>query len=243
MPADPSREEKHRLEQLRRYDLLDSPPDGAINDITALAATLCGTPMAVISLVDEDRIWFKARYGDDPPQIDREPGLCASAAFADSCYEIRDALDDPRSLNNSLVRGEFGLRFYAAAPLVTANAARLGALAVLDREPRKLEEAQRAGLERLADIVVGEMELRLRLLNEMRERGELGVGERPPSDDPKIIRDDQVPNPLRLHPSPRLLGSDRGGDRLDVGAHDVLKAHASLPREAVRGKTSLRERT
>ena len=175
-------EEQDRLAKLRRYDILDSPPDGAFDTVTTLAATLCGTPMAVVSLVDEDRIWFKARYGIQADQVQREPGLCCSAMFSEGCYEVRDALAHPDSLNHSLVRGQFGLRFYAAAPLRTHDGARLGTLAVLDREPRELDPGQKQGLEKLAQVVVDEMELRLQTLEDL-QRQEEGPAESGPVED------------------------------------------------------------
>ena len=99
--------------RLRRYAILDTPPDGSFDHVAAIAARLFDVPIAIVSLVDEDRIWFKAHHGLDIEQIDRSPGLCASAILQADPYVLTDASCDPRSLANPLVAGEFGLRFYA----------------------------------------------------------------------------------------------------------------------------------
>lgn len=153
--------EAARIAAVRRYDILDSPPDGAFDRITALAARRLEVPIAIISIVDEDRIWFKSHHGLPVKQIDRAPGLCASAILADAPYLIEDARKDPRSLANPLVAGEFGLRFYAAVPLTTGDGYNLGTLCVIDQESRKIEEAQVEDLKDLASIVMDQLELRL----------------------------------------------------------------------------------
>ncbi|MEO6388123.1 MAG: histidine kinase dimerization/phosphoacceptor domain -containing protein [Croceibacterium sp.] len=150
-----------RLAAVRRYDILDSPPDGAFDRITALAARRLKVPIAIISIVDEDRIWFKSHYGLPVEQIDREPGLCASAIMGDTPYLIEDARSDPRSLANPLVAGDFGLRFYAAVPLATSDGHNLGTLCVIDKEPRPIDNDQIEDLKDLASIVMDQLELRL----------------------------------------------------------------------------------
>src|SRR5438552_19081448 len=100
--------ETERLKALRRYSILDTPSDGSFDHITALAAELFRVPIALISLVDRDRIWFKSRHGLDAQQIARDPGLCASAIFSPDVYHVRDAVNDPRPLANPPVVGEFG---------------------------------------------------------------------------------------------------------------------------------------
>ncbi len=155
-------QERERLNVLRAYQILDTPPDGAFDHITQLAAQFYGVPISLISLVDEDRIWFKSRYGlDGVEQIDRVPGLCGSSTFADGAYVVRDALTDPRTLDNPLVRGEFGLRFYAAAPLITHDGYRLGNINIIDFQPRDLTTEQELALHLFAKIVMDQMELRL----------------------------------------------------------------------------------
>src|SRR5688500_15793951 len=111
-PAGETETEVARVEALRRYQILDTPPDGSFDHIVAIAAKLFDVPIAIVSLVDHDRIWFKARHGIGVQQIDRDPGLCASAILQSDPYILTDASCDPRSLANPLVAGDFGLRFY-----------------------------------------------------------------------------------------------------------------------------------
>ena len=154
-------QEARRLVALRTYEILDTPPDGCFDRVTAIAAQLFSAPIAIVSLVDEDRIWFKSHHGLDVQQIDRGPGLCASAILQDRPYIIEDARRDVRALANPLVAGEFGLRFYAAVPLRTGDGFNLGTLCVIDREPREASPRQVEQLEQLAAIVMDQMELRL----------------------------------------------------------------------------------
>jgi sigma-B regulation protein RsbU (phosphoserine phosphatase) len=154
-------DEEQRLEAVRRYAVLDTPPDGAFDRIAGLAARILRTPIATVTIVDEDRIWFKARHGLDAEQIDRVPGLCASAILRDDPTIITDAAIDPRTIANPLVAGELGLRFYAAAPLITSDGYRLGTLNVIDRDAREITTEEVATLQDLAAVVVDELELRL----------------------------------------------------------------------------------
>jgi PAS domain S-box-containing protein len=153
-------DERARLAAVHRYGILDTPPDGAFDGIAALAAKLFSVPIAIISLVDHDRIWFKAHPGVDVAQIDREPGLCASAIMHEGPWILTDASTDARSLANPLVAGEFGLRFYAGVPLRTPDGHNLGTLCVIDRAPRAVTADEIALLEGLASLVMEQMELR-----------------------------------------------------------------------------------
>lgn len=146
---------------VHRYALLDTPPDGAFDRITALAARVFDVPIAIVSVVDHDRIWFKSHHGLEVEQIDRAPGLCASAILQDGPWVISDAPRDPRALSNPLVAGEFGLKFYAGVPLRVAGDHNLGTLCVLDFEARELTDEETSTLADLAEMVVGELELRL----------------------------------------------------------------------------------
>jgi len=157
IPAD----EPARLAAIRRYDILDTPPDGAFDRITALAARVLNAPIAIVSIVDHDRIWFKSHHGVEVEQIGRDPGLCASAILQDGPWIINDAPRDPRALANPLVAGDFGLKFYAGVPLRTRDGHNLGTLCILDFEPRELSADATATLEDLAKMVVDELELRL----------------------------------------------------------------------------------
>ena len=154
--------ELDRLAAVRRYDILDTPPDGAFDRVAVIAARLFNVPIAIISIVDEDRIWFKSHHGLELEQIGRDPGLCASAILQNDVYSIIDATTDPRTLANPLVAGEFGLRFYAAAPLRTYDGFNLGTICVIDFQPRQsLSEVEKSTLQDLAAIVIDELELRL----------------------------------------------------------------------------------
>ena len=155
--------ETQRLEALKRYDILDTPPDGSFDHITRLASTIFKVPIAIISLVDTDRIWFKSHHGLSVNQIGRDPGLCASAILSSDIYVIGDASSDPRTLVNPLVAGEFGLKFYAAAPLQTDDQCNLGTLCIIDKVPRTFTKEEQEILKQLAQIVMDEMELRLAL--------------------------------------------------------------------------------
>ena len=154
-------DEDARIAAVRRYEILDSPRDGAFDRITELAARLFKVPISIVSIVDEDRIWFKSRHGIDVEQVGRDPGLCASAILQEGSLVVADALADPSVLANPLVAGEFGLRFYAGAPLRTWDGHSLGTVCVIDKEPREFSDGDVATLEQLAAIVVHELELRL----------------------------------------------------------------------------------
>lgn len=150
-----------RIEALRRYEVLDTPPDGSFDRLTSLAARVFNMPIAIISLVDTDRIWFKSHHGLDVEQIDYEPGLCASAIMSDDVYLVEDARNDPRTLANPLVAGEFGLQFYAAAPLKTRDGHNLGTFCLIDKKQRYLTNDQKLILEDMAAIAMEELEMRL----------------------------------------------------------------------------------
>jgi two-component sensor histidine kinase len=159
--------EAERMAAVRRYDILDSPPDGAFDRITALAARRFKAPIAIVSIVDEDRIWFKSHHGVPVGQIDREPGLCASAILHPTPYILEDAKADIRSLANPLVAGDFGLRFYAGIPLRTHDGHNLGTLCVIDKEARPVSQDQVDDLRDFASLVMDQLELRLSARSEL----------------------------------------------------------------------------
>lgn len=154
-------DEAQRMAAVQRYEILDSPPDGAFDRITAIAARLFNVPISIISIVDNDRIWFKSHHGVPVSQIGRDPGLCASAILSATPHILEDAKVDPRSLANPLVAGDFGLRFYAGVPLRTHDGYNLGTLCVIDKEARPITQGQIDDLKDLASIVMDQMELRL----------------------------------------------------------------------------------
>jgi anti-sigma regulatory factor (Ser/Thr protein kinase) len=155
--------EADRLAALRRYKILDTEPEQRFDDLALLASQICGTPMALISLVDHDRQWFKARVGVDVPQTSRDIAFCAHAIEQPGLFVVPDALQDARFRDNPLVRSEPRIRFYAGAPLVTTDGNALGTLCVLDREPRDLTQAQQDALEALKRQVIAQLDLRLSL--------------------------------------------------------------------------------
>lgn len=156
-----SQSEIERLNILKNYEILDTPKDGAFDRVTKIACAYFKVPISLVTLVDEDRIWFKSRIGLDINEIPRSPGLCSSAILSDDAYVIKNAIDDPRTLSNPLVAGDFGLRFYAAAPLVTHEGFRLGTINIIDFIPRDLTEDDELMLKNLAGLVMDQMELRL----------------------------------------------------------------------------------
>ena len=171
-------DEPQRLEAVRRYEILDTPPDGAFDRITALTAQIFDVPICIVSIVDHDRIWFKSHHGIDVEQIDREPGLCASAILHGDPWIVTDAKNDPRTLANPLVRGELGLQFYAAVPLTTHDGYNLGTFNIIDTAPREMTESETETLKDLAALVMDELELRLsarRLYGSIKQRQRQGM--------------------------------------------------------------------
>ena len=157
IPAD----EEQRLSELRAYGILDTLPEQAYDDITYLASEICGSPIALISLVDEHRQWFKSAVGLEATETPRDVAFCAYAAFDPTQLVIvNDATTDPRFSNNPLVTSDPRIRFYAGAPLVTSTGRSLGALCVIDREPRELSPRQARALHALARQVMAQLELR-----------------------------------------------------------------------------------
>jgi serine/threonine protein kinase len=156
-----STDEAERMAAVARLDILDTPPDETLDRITALAARIFSVPIAIVSIVDHDRIWFKSHPGLDLEQISRDPGLCSSAIMHEGPWVIEDARTDTRALTNPLVSGGFGLQFYAGVPLRTRDGFNLGTLCVLDFEPRTVTDAEIETLRDLAALVMNELELRL----------------------------------------------------------------------------------
>ncbi|WP_291960018.1 sensor histidine kinase [Maribacter sp.] len=160
-PTIPSNE-KQRLEALKSFNILDTLEEKEYDAITRIAADICNTPMALVSLVDEDRQWFKSHYGIDATETPRELAFCAHAINTpDSILLVNDANKDDRFFDNPLVTGGPSVKFYAGAPLNTKEGQSIGTLCVIDTKPRKeFTEKQRASLKDLADQVMAQLELR-----------------------------------------------------------------------------------
>jgi tRNA A-37 threonylcarbamoyl transferase component Bud32 len=161
LEAPDATDEEDRMRAVERYRILDTPADGTFDRIAGLAARMFSVPVAIVSVVDHDRIWFKAHHGTDVTEIGRDPGLCASAILQDDAWVVEDATSDPRTLANPLVAGGFGLQFYAGVPLRTPDGYNLGTFCILDREPREFSADDVRALEDLAAIVMHDLEQRL----------------------------------------------------------------------------------
>ena len=160
--------EAERLAALRRYDILDTPAEETFDDFTRLASQICAAPVALISLIDADRQWFKSKAGLDLSETPRDVAFCAHSIQGGTLFEVPNALKDERFRTNPLVVGDPNIRFYAGAPLTTPDGFKIGALCVIDRVPRKLSPEQRDAMEILGRQVVAQMELRR--LNQQLER-------------------------------------------------------------------------
>lgn len=161
MEASRPANEKQRLETLHSLDMLDTKPESEFDELTSLAAQICNMPVALISLVDESRQWFKSRVGLDVQETSREVAFCAHSILKpDGIMEIPDARLDQRFADNPLVTGDPKIRFYAGSPLTASNGHTLGTLCVIDYSPGKLSESQKIALETLSQLVIRQIELR-----------------------------------------------------------------------------------
>ncbi len=160
MEAQPHPLQADRLHALRSYEVLDTDREKDFDDIVALAASICGTAISVVNLIDVDRQWFKAEVGLGVRETPLATSLCSHAILEKDFLEVRDTLQDPRMADNPLCTAENGLRFYAGALLTTDEGLPLGTLCVLDYEPRVLTPLQRDTLRVLARQVMVQMEMR-----------------------------------------------------------------------------------
>jgi two-component system, sensor histidine kinase len=169
--------ETERLRQLHELDILDTPPERQLDEVAAIASSMFQTPIALVSLVDDERQWFKARIGLDAAQTSRDVSFCAHAILSNSVLCVNDALEDDRFADSPLVLGPPYIRFYAGAPLKTPSGAALGTLCVIDSKPRPdFREPQIDRLRRLADLVETHLSLRLaaqRMMVELQDRQDL----------------------------------------------------------------------
>lgn len=153
-------QEAARLEALRQYQILDTPSEQAYDDFTLLASFICEVPIALISLVDAERQWFKSKVGLEVNETARNISFCGHTILSNETLVVNDALCDMRFADNPLVKFDPSIRFYAGAPLIAPEGHALGSLCVIDRRPRELSELQKTALEALARQVVAQLELR-----------------------------------------------------------------------------------
>ena len=152
--------ERARLETLRQYEILDTDPEESFNDLTRLAAYICNTPIALISLIDENRQWFKSRVGLSEKETSRDVSFCAHAILQDGPSIVRDALDDKRFRTNPMVTADPHIRFYAGSPLMSPEGFKIGTLCVIDRIPRDLTPEQIAALKILGNQIITQLDMR-----------------------------------------------------------------------------------
>src|SRR5438552_14625134 len=155
----PIQNEKQRLKVLWQYDILDSVPEEVFDDLTELAARICEAPIAMITRVDEDRQWFKAKLGVTVNETSRDISFCAHAIAQPELFIVPDATLDERFAQNPLVTSDPKIRFYAGAPLITPDEHALGTLCVIDKIPRDLRPEQKQALRVLARHVMTQPDL------------------------------------------------------------------------------------
>ncbi len=153
-------DEQGRLEALRRYEILDTGPEQEFDDISLLAAHICGTPIALISLLDENRQWFKSKVGMTGSETSRDLAFCAHGILQPGVFVVNDARADARFSGNPLVTRRPGIRFFAGAPLITPEGHAVGMLSVADQAPGELNGAQKLALEALGRQVIHLLESR-----------------------------------------------------------------------------------
>ncbi len=160
MKAPKPKNELQRIKILWQYDVLDTLPEAVFDDFTQLAGLVCGAPVSLISLVDEDRQWFKSKTGVTINETSRDVSMCAHAILQKDIFIVPDATKDKRFKDNSLVVSAPKIRFYAGVPLISPDGYALGTLCVIDKVPRQLTENQKESLRVLARIVMTQLEFR-----------------------------------------------------------------------------------
>ena len=172
MKAPTPKNEKKRLEVLWQYDILDTVPEQVFDDLADLAANICESPIALITLVDEKRQWFKSKVGVSVTETSRDVSFCSHAILHQELFIVPDAMKDARFSNNPLVTSDPKIRFYAGAPLITPDGHALGTLCVIDKVPHTLRPDQKRALEILSRHVMTQLELRRHALELARATAE-----------------------------------------------------------------------
>jgi CheY-like chemotaxis protein len=157
LPAPLPENESERLDAVYALHLLDTPPEERFDRYTRIAAQLFDVPIALVSLIDTDRQWYKSRHGIDFTESPRDTAFCAHTILDTGVLHVADALQDARFADSPFVTGEPRVRFYAGAPLAGSDGSLVGALCVVDRRPRQLDEQQLTLLRDLADLVEAEL--------------------------------------------------------------------------------------
>lgn len=236
-------QEQQRLEELRSYQLLDTGPSGAFDDITELVRDIADVPVAIISLVDQNRQWFKSCQGLDACETPRNVSFCAHTILQRSPMVIEDAAADERFSDNPLVVNPPFIRFYAGFPLITRNGLAMGSLCAVDHQPRRLSEHQRGCLQRLARLTINQMEL-------WRERRLLAASEQALED--RVSRGDDQPDVPVIATKAQILSmaelmiSQRGQSSfalLRVQARELNRLSAAMGEAVITGmRTELEQR-
>jgi len=166
MPITPPLQENdaERVAALQKYAILDTEPEQAFDDLVLLASYICGTPIALISLVDENRQWFKSKIGLPVSETPRDIAFCNLAIQQPNLFIVPDTMEDARFRDNPLVRNDPKIRFYAGAPLINSDGYALGTICIIDSQPRVMDRKQEGALTALSRLVLGQMEFRRNLI-------------------------------------------------------------------------------
>lgn len=152
--------ESQRLQTLQLYKILDTGAERAFDDLTRLAATVCETPISLVSFIDRKRQWIKSCFGLEITETSRDAAFCAYTILEDGLTVVEDATEDPRFADNIYVTGEPGIRFYAGAPLTVGDGLNIGSLCVIDTRPRTLTANQLESLRVMRDAVTTQLEMK-----------------------------------------------------------------------------------
>ncbi|QJE01910.1 PAS domain S-box protein [Massilia forsythiae] len=216
LPPDQAR----RRQALLDLDILDTAPEERFDRVTRLAARLFDVPIALVSLVDAERQWFKSRIGVAVEQSDLSSSFCAHAILQDGVMEVADALDDPRFAANPMVCGAPNARFYAGYPLATRDGSRIGTLCILDDKPRTLDDGQRALLRDLANILVNEVAaLELQRANERRRQDEAWI---------RVLLQNIPDGVLMLDGDGKVLSANPAAERIFGASQGALAGRSAV---------------